>query len=172
MSATPPNYGADYATDRAEIEDLMARYLFAMDWGDFESYRAMFTEDGELEYASGSAKGRDAIVATVRGFKERISKVYVDADGNPAILRHVLSHSVIRVEGDRAWGTAFWWEMANDGEGGKPKIGTFGTYEDELRKVDGQWLFSSRRILNEFLEGRGTGPTNPVRTVDDRAVQG
>src|SRR5690606_38563996 len=57
-------YDAAYAIDRAEIEDLMARYLFAMDYNDFESYAETFTEDGELEFASGSAVGRDNIKAT------------------------------------------------------------------------------------------------------------
>ena len=54
-------------------------------------------------------------------------------------------------------------EMANDGPEGRPKMGTFGTYQDELRRVDGAWLFSRRRINNEFLKGRGSGDTNPVR---------
>lgn len=160
---------AGYAQDRAAIEDLMARYLFAMDWGDYEAYAEMFTEDGELEYVRGTAKGRDAIGESVRAFKASIGKFYQDADGNPAILRHIIAHTVIRVEGNRAFSVAFWWEMANDGPGGKPKVGTFGTYEDELVKVDGRWLFSKRRILNEFLEGRGTGDVNPVRLLDERA---
>lgn len=157
---------SDYAQDRAEIENLMARYLFAMDWNDFEAYAEMFTEDGELDYASGNAKGREAILETVRAFKDRIGKHYVDAEGKPAKLRHVVAQTVIRVEGDRAWSTAMWYEMANDGEGGKPRIGTFGTYEDELRRVDGMWMFARRRINNEFLEGRGTGDENPVRKLD------
>ncbi len=158
-----------YADDRAEIENLMARYLFAMDWGDFDAYAATFTEDGVLEYASGEAQGRDAIVETVRGFKERIGKVYVDKDGNPAKLRHVVAQTVIRVEGDSAFSTAFWYEMANDGPEGAPRIGTFGTYEDQLRRVDGQWLFSRRQINNEFLAGRETGDANPVRKLDELA---
>jgi hypothetical protein len=29
--------------------------------------------------------------------------------------------------------------------------------------VKGHWLFSKRRVLNEFLEGRHSGPNNPVR---------
>ena len=164
------DYSGSYAQDRAEIEDLMARYLFAMDWSDFESYEQTFTEDAVLEYASGSAQGRDAIVASIRGFKERIGQHYTDSKGNPAALRHIIAQTVIRVEGDRAWGTAFWWEMANDGPGDTPKVGTFGTYEDEMRKVDGRWLFSQRRILNEFLAGRATGDTNPVRTIDAKAA--
>jgi len=165
----PASAATSYAEDRAEIENLMARYLFAMDWDDFDAYAEMFTEDGELDYAGGTAKGRDAVVATVKGFKQRIGQHYVDADGKPAILRHVVAQTVIRVEGERAWSTAFWYEMANDGEGGKPKIGTFGTYEDELRRVGGKWLFARRQINNEFLAGRATGDVNPVRKIDRAA---
>lgn len=163
------DYSGRYAQDRAEIEDLMARYLFAMDWGDFEAYGTMFTEDGELEYARGTARGRAAIGESVRAFKQAIGGIYTDSKGNPAILRHIIAQTVIRIEGDRAWSTAFWWEMANDGPGDKPKAGTFGTYEDELVRQDGRWLFTRRRILNEFLEGRATGETNPVRGIDARA---
>ena len=165
----PAGAASGYAQDRAEIENLMARYLFAMDWNDFEAYAGMFTEDGELDYASGNAKGREAIVETIKSFKERIGKHYVDADGDPAKLRHVVAQTVIRVEGDRAWCTAFWYEMANDGPQGQLKMGTFGTYEDELRRVDGKWLFARRQINNEFLEGRGTGDVNPVRKLDAAA---
>jgi len=161
-----PVYGPTYAQDRAEIEDLMSRYLFAMDYGDIDAYVATFTEDGELEYASGTAVGREAIRASVTGFKANIGKFYTVEDGSPATLRHVLLQAVIRVEGERAWTRSLWMEMANDGPGDSFKMGTFGIYEDEVVKVDGHWLFSKRRILNEFLKGRHSGPGNPVRDMD------
>lgn len=158
-----------YAEDRAAIEDLMARYLFAMDWSDYGAYAEMFAADGEIEYARGTAKGREAITESVRAFKQAIGGIYVDSKGAPAILRHIVGQTVIRVEGDRAFAVAFWWEMANDGPGDKPRAGTFGTYEDELVREDGRWLFKKRRILNEFLDGRATGETNPVLLMDARA---
>jgi hypothetical protein len=166
---TTPAARPGYAEDRALIEDLMARYLFALDWNDFETFGQTFTEDAEFEYARGTAVGRDNIVATIRGFKQRIGEIYKDEDGNPAVLRHVLAQTVIRVEGDRAWTTAMWWEMANNAPGKKPLIGTFGIYEDELRREDGTWLFSRRRVLNEFLPGRESGPVNPVLEMDAAA---
>ena len=91
------------------------------------------------------------------------------------MLRHVLFHSSIRVEGDRAWHTGFWFETANDGprnDAGRltPTLGTFGIYEDELLRVNGRWLFSLRRILNEFLTGRESGSTNPVLAMDLKAA--
>jgi ketosteroid isomerase-like protein len=166
QQASPQVYDEDYAADRAAIEDLMARYLFALDYNDMETFATMFTQDAAFDFARGRVEGLDNIIQTVKAFKERIGAVYVDEDGNPAILRHVLAHTTIRVEGDQAWTRAQWFEMANDGPGKSLKMGTFGIYEDRLRKVDGRWLFAERKILNDFLEGRHTGPENPVRTMD------
>jgi ketosteroid isomerase-like protein len=164
-----PRYAASYAQDRAEIEDLMSRYLFAMDYGDIESYMATFTDDAELEFATGTYMGQDAIREAITRFKQNIGKLYMVEDGSPATLRHVLLQAVIRVEGDRGWTTSLWMEMANDGPGDSFKMGTFGIYEDELRRVDGNWLFSRRRVLNEFLKGRHSGPDNPVLAMDAAA---
>lgn len=163
------DYPETYAQDRAEIEDLMARYLFAMDYGDIDSYVETFTEDGSIEFATGTFEGRDAIREAVTRFKEGIGQFYTTEDGEPAALRHVLLQSVVRVEGDRAWSTSLWMEMANDGPGDSFKMGTFGIYEDELERVDGRWLFSRRVVLNEFIEGRESGPENPVHGVDAAA---
>ena len=174
MTETAPaqSYGATYAADRAEIEDLMARYLFALDYNDIDTFMTMFTEDAEFEFAPGTVTGKAAIREAVTGFKKRIGEIYVDAEGRPAVLRHVLAHTAIRVEGDRAWTRAQWFEMADDGPRDQasgrrsPKMGTFGIYADELRKVNGRWLFSKRRILNEFLPGRESGPENPALSMD------
>lgn len=165
----PASYGPNYAQDRAEIEDLMSRYLFAMDYGDIDSYMATFTQDAELEFATGTYSGQDAIRESVTRFKQNIGKLYTIENGSPATLRHVLLQAVIRVEGDRAWTTSLWMEMANDGPGDSFKMGTFGIYEDELRRVGDNWLFSRRRVLNEFLKGRHSGPDNPVLAMDAAA---
>ena len=165
-----PSHGMHYAEDRAEIEDLMSRYLFAMDYGDFDAYVETFTEDGVLEFSRSTSKGRGEIKRAVAAFKEGIGKLYKDKDGNPATLRHVLLQAVIRVEADSAWTRSLWVEMANDGPNGALKMGTFGIYEDELKRVKGHWLFSKRRVLNEFLEGRHSGPNNPVRDLDGLAA--
>jgi hypothetical protein len=159
-------YGPTYAQDRAEIEDLMARYLFAIDYFDWDSYVETFAPDGELEFASGTSKGRDAIRAAVTSFSKRIGEFYHTEDGKPAILRHVILQSSIRVEGSHAWGRTLWVEMANHGPKDTMKMGTYGIYEDEFVKLDGKWLIAKRRVLNEFLKGRQSGPTNPVRDMD------
>ncbi len=165
-AAAEPTYDANYARDRAEIEDLQARYLFAIDYFDWDAYVATFAEDGELEFASGTSKGRAAIREAVTRFSEGIGRFYHTADGKPAKLRHIILQTAIRVEGDRAWSRSQWLEMANHGPGDEPKIGTYGIYEDELTRVDGRWLFAKRRVLNEFIPSRGSGPDNPVAEMD------
>ena len=161
-----PAYAPSYGQDRAEIEDLMARYLFAIDYSDWDAYVATFAEDGELEFASGKSKGREAIRAAVTRFAEGIGRFYHTEDGKPAILRHVILQSAIRVEGERAWGRSLWLEMANHGPGDTMKMGTYGIYEDEFAKVDGHWLIARRNVLNEFIPGRRSGPENPVAAMD------
>ncbi|MBO9518466.1 MAG: nuclear transport factor 2 family protein [Porphyrobacter sp.] len=168
-AAASPNYSPTYGQDRAEIEDLMARYLFAIDYFDWDAYVATFAEDGELEFASGTSKGREAIRKAVTSFAEGIGRFYHTEDGKAAILRHVILQSSIRVEGERAWGRTLWLEMANHGPGDTMKMGTYGIYEDEFKKVDGQWLIAKRRVLNEFIPKRQSGPNNPVADMDAAA---
>ena len=67
--------GASYAEDRAQIEDLQARYLFALDFHDPQLYASTFTPDGILDYGEGDVKGREAIIKVISGIK---------GAGNPA----------------------------------------------------------------------------------------
>src|SRR6185503_7526317 len=52
-----PAYASNYGEDRAQIEDLQARYLFALDFHDPDLYVSTFTEDGILDYGNGDVKG-------------------------------------------------------------------------------------------------------------------
>jgi hypothetical protein len=165
-----PTYGASYAADRAEIEDLMARYMFAIDYFDWDAYVATFAPDGELTFAAGTTRGRDAIRQAVTDFSQNIGRFYHTADGQPAKLRHVLLNSAIRVEGGRAWATTLWVEMANHGPDDEMKMGTYGLYEDEFVRLDGRWLIQRRNVLNEFIPGRNSGPGNPVAAMDAAAA--
>jgi hypothetical protein len=165
-----PIYARGYADDRAEIEDLMARYMFAIDYFDWDAYVGTFAPDGELTFARGTTQGREAIRAVVMDFSQGIGRFYHTADGQPAKLRHVLLNSSIRVEGDRAWASTLWLEMANNGPNDEMKDGTYGLYQDEFVRLDGRWLISKRNVLNEFIPGRNSGPGNPVAEMDAAAA--
>jgi hypothetical protein len=154
---------SSYGEDRAAIEDLQARYMFALDWQDSDTYSATFTEDGILDWAGGITRGRDAIRADVRGMREHFAKhEAADAPIRPARLRHVITNMVIRIYGNQATGRAYWFELNDDVHDRRPYLGAYGHYEDELRKVHGHWLFSKRKIYNEQMDSRAASAENPA----------
>jgi hypothetical protein len=63
---------------------------------------------------------------------------------------------------DRATATAYWFHMGNDNPDRSAQLNSFGHYEDELRKVNGEWLFSLRKIYNEQVAEWAAGQDNPV----------
>jgi len=153
-----------YAGDRAAIMQLESEYLMALDWGDAESYAALFAPEGKLEWAGGTAIGPEAIYKELGIYKEAIKKYYGDdGSGKPVVLRHFITNQAIYVHGNTAKGVIYWFEVANNGPGHTPVIGSYGHYEDSMRKVDGRWKFVSRKIFNEQIPDRGAGPDNPAR---------
>jgi hypothetical protein len=67
----------------------------------------------------------------------------------PAGGRHNITNIVLKIEGDRAWGRAYWFHMGNRNPERSAVLNSYGHYDDELVKVNGEWLFSRRRIYNE-----------------------
>jgi uncharacterized protein (TIGR02246 family) len=141
-----------YAEDRAEIEDLQARYMFALDFRDAGTYASTFTEDGVLDYGP-VVKGRDAITKMIQGMaKNDADRAAKDTSGlRPAAGRHNISNIVIKIDGDRAVGRAYWFHYSNNNPNRTAQLDSFGNYEDEMVKVNGRWLFSKRKIYNELV---------------------
>jgi len=53
-----------------------------------------------------------------------------------------------------------YWMMVR---GAEPRIAAYGHYVDRLEKIKGEWLYTSRRTVNEQTKGRETLPfVNPV----------
>jgi hypothetical protein len=156
---------ASYAEDRAKIEDLQARYLFALDFRDPEAYAATFAPDGVLDYGAGVIQGRDAIAEMVRNTRRNAEaqRAADDSGLRPAAGRHNITNIVLEIDGDTAKGTAYWFHMGNDNPDRSAQLNSFGHYEDELVKIDGEWYFSKRKIYNEQVaEWAAAGTQNPA----------
>ncbi|HKE84844.1 MAG TPA: nuclear transport factor 2 family protein [Vicinamibacterales bacterium] len=149
-----------YAEDRAAVEDLQARYLFAMDFGDPDLYVTTFTEDGVLDIGNGEIRGRKAIHDVIA----KIPNSRTTENGlRPASGRHNISNIALKVNGNKATGRAYWFHYSNTNPERKSVFDGYGHYEDELVKVNGQWLFSKRRIYNEGrAEWAYKGTGNPA----------
>jgi hypothetical protein len=156
---------AGYGDDRALIEDLQARYMFAFDYGDPEGYAGTFTENGVLDYGAGEIKGRKAIAEFIAAGRKRTeeARAKTPAGQQPTVSRHIINNMVIIVNGNKARGLAYWTHMTS-GANGRGTVDFFGHYEDEMVKVNGQWLFSRRRIYNEAIPEWASQYLNPVNS--------
>ena len=156
---------AGYGNDRALIEDLQARYLFAFDFNDAENYAGTFTPDGILDFGWGEIKGREAIAKFIADGRQRSeqARANLPAGERPRVGRHVISNIVVKIDGKKARALAYWTHMTS-GPDGYGTVDFFGHYEDELVKANGEWLFARRRIYNEAIPEWAAGYVNPVVT--------
>lgn len=155
--------GNNYAEDRALIEDLAARYMFALDFRDAKAYSETFSDDGILDYGMGEIKGRKSIFEHIdelnQGAREEAAK---NTSGlrRPA-GRHNISNMVIKVDGNTARMVAYWFHHGNDNPERSSSVTSYGHYVDELVKINGQWFFSKRKIYNEQVAEWAATPENP-----------
>lgn len=147
---------------RAAIENLQARYTFAMDFNDPDEYASVFAENGVLDWAGGLVEGRQAIRQFMLDGVYNLARNAEEAAW-PATTRHFIANRVVRVEGDTARAWTYWFQVNNNGADRTAQYGLFGHYEDELAKIDGEWLFTRRAIYNEGIGARArAGTPNPV----------
>ena len=158
---------ADYANDRAEIENLSARYMIAVDAGDIETVMATWAEDGVLDWVRGVETGKAAIRKAMSGFGGAAASRSIPGDGTsrPRMRHNILNH-VIDVNGDSAKTVAYWVALTNNTPQKDVQVQYFGHYEDELVKRNGRWLFKKRKVYNESLPNRamfypGLGEKDP-----------
>ena len=163
MSSVDSSGECSYAADRALIEDLQARYMFALDFGDLDAYVATFAEDGILDIGEGEWQGRDTIKMILESIPQQ-EDVPSDNDSiklHPATGRHNFTNIVLKIEGDTAYGRAYWFHMGNNNPERRANLNSYGHYEDVIVKVDGEWLFNKRKIYNEEITKWAAPGENP-----------
>ena len=125
--------------DKVEITELISRYMHALDARDGEALAATFADDGALDTGSERIVGRRALVDFVAAGTGKFSS------GN----RHWTSNVIIDGNGDAA-SAACYLLVVDAHDGGR--VSVVGRYDDELRRVDGGWRFTKRRITFDYYE--------------------
>jgi hypothetical protein len=122
--------------DYVEIQQLVARYAFALDTADNNgyTYADLFAADGTFN----DTKGRDALAALPRG--PRRGPLYVRNYGAPPIIQPTAEGA-----------TGIQYAQAIDFEPGgrNGALDHFGHYEDAYVRTPQGWRFKSRRFVNE-----------------------
>lgn len=167
FSAAPAANAADPAVqqliDRAQIENLLAAAVFAVDRRDPEAFRNYFTSDGEVQtvpsklHPEGGAtyKGEklkdfitknqrlnaEAAMAGGGGNAGDATPANIRATGN-GVSHHIVSSNHIEfIDATHARHLGYW---SLNGR-------INGVYSDLLVKADGKWLFQVRKIHYDSL---------------------
>jgi hypothetical protein len=124
------------ADDYVEIQQLVARYAFALDTADNNgyTYADLFAADGTFN----DTKGREALAALPRG--PRRGPLYVRNYGAPAIIQPTA---------DGATGIQYAQAIDFEPNGRAGALDHFGHYEDAYVRTPQGWRFKSRRFVNE-----------------------
>jgi hypothetical protein len=117
------------------IRELMAEYCFRLDNDRFADMAALFTDDGTWDTAFGKGTGHAEIEALVRRIR--------GAGPRPRAIHHV-TNLVIKLDGTAAKCFSNWVTVQNSDQG--PKIGSAGSYDDDIVKQGDSWLFRHRKI--------------------------
>ncbi|MEY3661100.1 MAG: nuclear transport factor 2 family protein [Pseudohongiellaceae bacterium] len=145
---------ADYANDRAEIENLSNKYMVAVDAGDIETVMSTWADEGRLEWVGGVENGKEEIRAAMSNFGgARYEALPAGATARQRTRHQIVNH-VIDVDGDTATTTAYWFAMTNRTPQGDVQLLYMGHYEDLLVRVNGKWLFKTRKVYNESRDNR------------------
>src|SRR5688572_12529515 len=131
--------------DRIAVEDVMARYVWAVDSLDADGYVAVFTEDAVIDSNGSISKGHAEIRQIVTGLIQRRDDN--KAKGLPASnLYHVISSVRITFpKPGEALHQSYWQTVRRDKEG-RMTAAAMGRSEDRLVKRNGKWLIEWRKL--------------------------
>lgn len=139
------------AADRASVVELVGAYGYYLDTNQFEAFADLFHEDATYDIQPDPGliplplAGRDAIVAAMRGARERTGKA--------AFPRHIASNVVFLDQGATEAATASFLLVVYTFPDGTHELRRTGTCLDRFRKDGDRWRFSARLMTMDTAAG-------------------
>lgn len=130
-------------SDKEAIRDVLARYGFCYDFGRYDNFYNLWTEDAVFKTDGPD----DEIVMTG---KEQLKEVFGLKQLSYMASQHLQLEYIIKVDGDNAEAIGFQLITIHTGE--KPAVDRTGVRRFKFRRVDGEWLISeavSRIMKNQ-----------------------
>lgn len=119
--------------NKAQIIELCARYVLAVDTNDIDTWLSTWTDDGVLDAGFGTAQGKTAL-----------RELEIKLEGGMSKGKRHLSVNHV-VEGDDSTASATSYLVVLEREG-HPAVVTTAVFTDTLKKVDGVWKFTRRHL--------------------------
>ncbi|HET9834139.1 MAG TPA: nuclear transport factor 2 family protein [Vicinamibacterales bacterium] len=131
--------------DRVAVEDVMARYVWAVDSFDADGYVAVFTDDAVIDSNGSISKGHAEIRKIVTNLIQRRDEN--KAKGVPTSnLYHMTSNVRITFpKPGEALHQSYWQTVRRDKDG-HMIAAAMGRSEDRLVKRNGKWLIQFRKL--------------------------
>lgn len=125
-------------SDRLEIQDLFARYCFAIDERDWEALDGLFTSDATIDYSA--AGGPVGSVAEIKRWLP-------GAMARFPVCQHLAATTKLKLEGDTASSRTILFNpmVYEDGEGIRQSFFLGLWYRDQLVRTPDGWRISDRR---------------------------
>ncbi len=134
---------SDETQDRLAICALKARYCRLLDTKQWDEWRALFTEDYELDVSAAGGgppiKGRDAAMASVL------------ASIGQAVTAHQVHFPEVELNGDVALAIFPMQDRVIFGPG-KPSLTGYGHYHDRLVRVNGEWKIAALKLTRLHMD--------------------
>lgn len=133
------------AAAREAIRDLIARYNHAGDRGRMDALVDCFAGDAVLEVVpEPPLHGSEAI----RAFFEGVMREFAAASERVLMRHHVSSTRITLESSDAGAASSYFLVMTEIG------LDHWGTYQDEVRREEGRWLFARRKVrVDGYAEG-------------------
>ena len=127
--------------DRLDIQELLARYVWALNTGDADGVVACFTEDGYLEHQpEGRFVGRGRI-------REFLDQLWYSKPGWFIGRQHLANHFLITREGDGAARLKAYFSILQHNLDYRTSfVFGLGNWDNVCVKQDGVWLFKSLTV--------------------------
>jgi hypothetical protein len=126
---------------RGAIENVLARYAWAFDMDELGGMGDCFTEDAKVEFGSGLAVGREAVVA---GLEER-RDVFRARQVAPW---HLMTNILIGAETDTHADVKCFFTFFTKAAGAPAELSSIGYYDDRFVNDGGTWRVRLRRVVS------------------------
>lgn len=140
----------DMLTDKEACRELVQRTAALLDAEQFDTWIALFDPEGVYELASYSTEIR-SWMTWWRSDRPTLAKLLGELAQHvrdPAKRRHIVSSSIVTLEGDAA-SVHSDFSIYRTTPDGQTSLYMVGCYEDRLVRRDGKWLYTHHKAISD-----------------------